>query len=423
MEDWKIEETREIYQHILEDLVAFERASSPGEVANFFIAGEVDRIHAAREIHQFVSEIEQEGHAGFTPGSTRGSWVVTPLSKYYSSIGRFQAIFSPAISYSEEVECFHRVCFDMGLSMIWWPQSAPELVFRTNQNIPNQSLTTFLGTPAFQAFTHYPIPDPQNVGHSSGGFQPGAGQNGQAFNAPPASPISPPPNAPTAQFGGAPATTGAAMFNELIARVRHRLSINDCTQLRHARKYQADAMLDSGAIYLDLLLKPKAQRYRVFSLDFAYHPIYRDAVLISQIRKDTAKLLTHKKLTEGRIGYFRKMQFGGVRRHFFHLKIFFEAPTKVYDHHLNEIAQAWINEVTKGKGIVHDCRIGECVLKRFAGDFNTSDPQPREQLMINIEYLCMSERLLQVTDYPNKIKTLVKGKEPSDTAIKARQKN
>lgn len=51
MDDWKIEETREIYQYILEDLVAFERASSLGDAANFFIAGEVDRIHAAREIH------------------------------------------------------------------------------------------------------------------------------------------------------------------------------------------------------------------------------------------------------------------------------------------------------------------------------------------------------------------------------------
>lgn len=385
----------DLYQALKDDSVAFERYSDM-RVNDFIRAMETARILTAREIHEFIDQIENTSEAGFDqPFGSWGPFKETTLSKFYIKIGRFQAIFNPSIRYAEEVECFHQVCFDMGLSMILLPEDPKLPIFRVNPYQPTIGLPAYLGILPVQTQSSYVIPAPTNQ-NGWGAPIPTTGNYGT-------------PGTTNTGLGAEPSSfTGIQIFNDLVKRLRSRIASRDYKTALYARDHQTSDLKESCSALLDSMLEKKVNQFRVFSIDFSYRFADRDFVDLARVRKETAKLLAHKKLS-GRLGYVRRMQFGLARRHHFHMKLFFEADSRSYEQQLNEIKLAWENDVTGGKGLAYDCRDSECQLKRAAGDFEPASSSARDDLLSSLDYLCYAEILASVDNFPGRVRPIVTG--------------
>lgn len=393
----------DLYLQLQDDSVSFEKYPNP-LLQDFLRSSEIARIATAREIHEFVDAVENSSAAGF---DLKLGWPTTvhatQLSGFYSRVGQAQSIFNPMIRYSEQVECFHHVCFDMGLAKILLPADPVASVYRFNQDSPNESLITFLGIPARQPAERYLPPaqsrpnrvGPVNVGFGGQGTYPGSGTGNMPWEAQQNPPLS-----------------GAAVFNELVRRIRGRLASREYKTDVYAREHQCSNLAESCGEFVDTLLAKKITSLRAFSIDFGYAFGRRDAVDLAQARKDTAKLLSHKKLA-GRLGYVRKRQFGVVRRHYFHMKLFFETTTTKYQDQLNEIRFAWENDVTGGNGVAFDTCNSECTSKAAGGDVALGQKgwKLRNDLLQNLDYLCYSQMLAAVDNISGRVKPIVTGGE------------
>ena len=151
-----LEDSGYIYQSLLEDLTAFEGLWNFPDSVDKFRAMEVTKIRAARGIQELVEAIERGALQGFGLDKSTGLLTDTPISHHYPRIAQYQAIYSPVVNMSEEVECFHKACFEMGLSSILLPKWPASLASFSHQNFPNLTLHNFLNLPTFQSSLDYP---------------------------------------------------------------------------------------------------------------------------------------------------------------------------------------------------------------------------------------------------------------------------
>ncbi len=172
--------------------------------------------------------------------------------------------------------------------------------------------------------------------------------------------------------------------------------------------------LESTKKYIDDLSK-RYSRLNMVRIDLGYQKEYKDNVTLEEATKNFKTMLNNKRskptVFEGMVGYVAKKEVGEDKGIHFHMLAIYDGQKAREDISKGtQIGRYWKNNITKGKGLYHNCNQNDYKKDKAVGIIEHNDENKRKLLDDKVlTYLCKDEQSVDGLKINSKDRAFTRG--------------
>jgi len=150
--------------------------------------------------------------------------------------------------------------------------------------------------------------------------------------------------------------------------------------------------------YLDKL-QEKYSKLNVIRVDMSYKKPYSNEITLEDANKDLERMWNNKRskptIFEHQVGYVCKKEYTPNKGVHFHAYFLYDGQkVQKSAYKADQIGQYWSENITKGKGIYHNCHRNDYTYNGI-GILEYKDKEKRKNLDEAISYLCKEEQNIE----------------------------
>ncbi|MDX4060712.1 inovirus-type Gp2 protein [Aliarcobacter skirrowii] len=181
---------------------------------------------------------------------------------------------------------------------------------------------------------------------------------------------------------------------------------------KESKKY--NQRLDSTKVYMDGL-QERYSKINCVRVDLGYAKEFSGTVTIEDVNKDFQKMLNNKRskptVFEGMVGYVAKKELGDDKGVHIHMLAIYDGQKVREDVTKGkQIGEYWKDNITKGKGVYHNCNQNDYKENKGIGMIEHNDKNKRKILDEKVlTYLCKDEQSVDGLKVNSKDRAFTRG--------------